>query len=58
MKSDFHDAVRGKCSLAANIFKDKDFLLFMFKCFCQERITGSWEGEEVPSTREKAMSPG
>jgi len=49
---------RGKCSLAANILKGKDFLLFMLKYFCQETITGGWKGEEVPPTRQKAMSPG
>lgn len=30
---------RDKHSLAANVLKGKDFLLFMLKCFCQERIT-------------------
>lgn len=58
MKLDFRDTVEGQTQLAANIPQGKDFLLFMLKCFCQERITGGGEGEEVPSTRQKAMSPG
>lgn len=58
MQLDFRDAVRGKFILGANILKGKYFLLCMLKCFYQERIAGGWEGEEVLSTRRKAMSPG
>jgi len=50
--------VRGKGSLGVNILKGKDFLLFMLQCLCQERIAGGWEGEELLSAGQKAMSPG
>lgn len=60
MKSVFHEAVEGqmqpssKHSQGQRVFPLHIQVVF----FGQERITGGWEGEELPSTRQKAMSSG